>query len=151
MKHISTCQVMWTNKVVATGYLKIHKSSISVLSMAKDWLSGAGSHRLDSWPLLIWRKRRCSRNCDIRALCDNATQLLWTRVTSSWERSLISMASARWSNCSHRKGINECSAGMFPQHVISRGGNVPWPARSPDLSACDYFLWGVSQKQSFHL
>ena len=20
---------------------------------------------------------------------------------------------------------------MFPQHVISRGGNVPWPARSP--------------------
>jgi len=31
---------------------------------------------------------------------------------------------------------------MFPQHVISRGGDVPWPARSPDLSACDYFLWG---------
>ena len=25
----------------------------------------------------------------------------------------------------------------FPQHVISRGGDVPWPARSPDLSACD--------------
>jgi hypothetical protein len=31
---------------------------------------------------------------------------------------------------------------MFPQHVISRGGDVLWPARSPDLSACDYFLWG---------
>jgi hypothetical protein len=31
---------------------------------------------------------------------------------------------------------------MFPQHVIFRGGNVPWPARSPDLSACDFFLWG---------
>jgi hypothetical protein len=31
---------------------------------------------------------------------------------------------------------------MFPQHVISRGGDVPWPARSPDLTACDYFLWG---------
>jgi len=26
---------------------------------------------------------------------------------------------------------------IFPQHVISRGGDVPWPARSPDLSACD--------------
>ena len=25
---------------------------------------------------------------------------------------------------------------MFPQHVISRG-DFPWPARSPDLSACD--------------
>jgi hypothetical protein len=29
---------------------------------------------------------------------------------------------------------------MFPQHVISRGAGVPWPARSPDLSACNYFL-----------
>jgi len=29
---------------------------------------------------------------------------------------------------------------MFPQHVISRGGDVPWPARSSDFSACDYVL-----------
>jgi len=36
---------------------------------------------------------------------------------------------------------------MFPQHVISRGGNVPWPARSPDLSACDYFLWGYLKRR----
>ena len=39
---------------------------------------------------------------------------------------------------------------MFPQHVISLGGDVPWPARSPDLSARDSFV-EVSQKQSFHL
>ena len=31
---------------------------------------------------------------------------------------------------------------MFPQHVISRSGNVPLPARSPDFSACDYILCG---------
>ena len=31
---------------------------------------------------------------------------------------------------------------MFPQHVVSRFGDVPWPPRSPDLSACDFFLWG---------
>jgi hypothetical protein len=31
---------------------------------------------------------------------------------------------------------------LFPQHVISRGGDVSWPACSPDLSTCDYFLWG---------
>ena len=40
--------------------------------------------------------------------------------------------------------------GMFPQNVISRGGDVLWLARSPDLSACDYFLWGYL-KSSFHL
>jgi len=47
MKHISTCQVMGTNKIIASGHLKIHKSSISVLSKAKDWLSGVGSHLLE--------------------------------------------------------------------------------------------------------
>lgn len=31
---------------------------------------------------------------------------------------------------------------IFPGHVISRFGDVPWPPRSPDLSAADYFLWG---------
>ena len=38
---------------------------------------------------------------------------------------------------------------MFPQHVISRGGNVPWPARSPDLCACDYFVWGYRKSRVF--
>ena len=38
---------------------------------------------------------------------------------------------------------------MFPQHVIPRGGNVPWPARLPDLSACDYFLWGYLKSRIF--
>lgn len=30
---------------------------------------------------------------------------------------------------------------IFPGHVISRFGDVPWPPRSPDHSAADYFLW----------
>jgi len=38
---------------------------------------------------------------------------------------------------------------MFPQHVISRGGSVPWPARSPDLSACYSFLWGYLRSRVF--
>ncbi|PNF21427.1 hypothetical protein B7P43_G14101 [Cryptotermes secundus] len=29
---------------------------------------------------------------------------------------------------------------LCPEHVISLLGELPWPARSPDLSACDYFL-----------
>lgn len=31
---------------------------------------------------------------------------------------------------------------MFPGKLISRFGDVPWPPRSPDLSICDFFLWG---------
>jgi hypothetical protein len=31
---------------------------------------------------------------------------------------------------------------MFPARVISRRGNTEWPARSPDLNACDFLHWG---------
>lgn len=30
----------------------------------------------------------------------------------------------------------------FPERLISLRGDVPWPARSPDLAPCDFFLWG---------
>jgi len=31
---------------------------------------------------------------------------------------------------------------MFPGHLISCFGDVPWPPHSPNLSTCDFFLWG---------
>ncbi|CAK1589781.1 unnamed protein product [Parnassius mnemosyne] len=31
---------------------------------------------------------------------------------------------------------------LFPEKIISRNGTIPWPPRSPDLSPCDFFLWG---------
>jgi hypothetical protein len=32
---------------------------------------------------------------------------------------------------------------LFPDRLISqKGGNINWPPRSPDLSSCDFFLWG---------
>ena len=30
----------------------------------------------------------------------------------------------------------------FPDRLISLRGDLQWPARSPDLTPCDYFLWG---------
>jgi len=31
---------------------------------------------------------------------------------------------------------------IFPGHLISRYGDIEWPPRSPDLSVCDFYLWG---------
>jgi hypothetical protein len=28
------------------------------------------------------------------------------------------------------------------EHWIGRGGTIKWPPRSPDLTPCDFFLWG---------
>lgn len=38
---------------------------------------------------------------------------------------------------------------MFPQRLVSRFGDVNWPARSPDLAACDYFLWGFLKSKVY--
>jgi hypothetical protein len=31
---------------------------------------------------------------------------------------------------------------IFPGRLIKLRGDILWPARSPDLAACDFFLWG---------
>ena len=38
---------------------------------------------------------------------------------------------------------------LFPGHVISRFGDLPWPPRSPDQSICDYFLWGYLKSRVY--
>lgn len=38
---------------------------------------------------------------------------------------------------------------MFPARLVSLRGDVGWPARSPDLSICDFFLWGYLKEKVF--
>ncbi|KAI5693638.1 hypothetical protein M8J75_002862 [Diaphorina citri] len=37
----------------------------------------------------------------------------------------------------------------FPGRLISRRGDVSWPPRSPDLSPCDFFLWGYLRERVY--
>lgn len=37
----------------------------------------------------------------------------------------------------------------FPGRHISRNGDIPWPARSPDLTDPDFFLWGYLKCKVF--
>lgn len=38
---------------------------------------------------------------------------------------------------------------LFPGRLISRFGDVPWAARSPDLTSCDCWLWGYLKSKVF--
>ena len=38
----------------------------------------------------------------------------------------------------------------FPERLISIRGDLEWPARSPDLTPCDFFLW-VFLKSRFYV
>ena len=47
-----------------------------------------------------------------------------------------------------RMSMNAVNA-LFPNRVVSRNGDISWPPRSPDLTPCDYFLWGYLKTQVF--
>jgi hypothetical protein len=38
---------------------------------------------------------------------------------------------------------------IFPERLVSLRGDVGWPAQSPDLSICDFFLWGYLKEKVF--
>ncbi|KZC13168.1 hypothetical protein WN55_05871, partial [Dufourea novaeangliae] len=38
---------------------------------------------------------------------------------------------------------------MFPTRWIGCGSNIAWPARSPDLTSLDYFLWGTLKTEVY--
>jgi hypothetical protein len=38
---------------------------------------------------------------------------------------------------------------MFPGHLVSLRGDLQWPARTLDLSICDFFLWGHLKERVF--
>jgi hypothetical protein len=38
---------------------------------------------------------------------------------------------------------------IFPGRLVSLRGVVGWPAQSPDLSICDFFLWGYLKEKVF--
>jgi hypothetical protein len=38
---------------------------------------------------------------------------------------------------------------LFPNCVIFGNGDILWPARSPDLQACNFFLWGYLKSKVF--
>jgi hypothetical protein len=47
--------------------------------------------------------------------------------------------------CKVRAWLND----HFPQRWIGRSGPVEWPARSPDLTPLDFFLWGYVKSKVY--
>lgn len=41
----------------------------------------------------------------------------------------------------YQRAVRDILDSMFPERWIGRGGPVPWPPRSPDLTPLDFFLW----------
>ena len=49
----------------------------------------------------------------------------------------------------HADIVQDLLQEIFPGRVIMCDGDNDWPARSPDLTPCDYFLWGYIKSKIF--
>ncbi|KZC12505.1 hypothetical protein WN55_04312 [Dufourea novaeangliae] len=74
-------------------------------------------------------------------------QFLKTRLWNVLEEMPLNLRNSLWFQhdgapphyaAAVRNWLNE----TFQNRWVGRGGSVNWPARSPDLSSCDFFLWG---------
>ena len=65
---------------------------------------------------------------------------IYDRSTWKW-RMLAEYGFNKMTAHTTRKSM-DCLKEIFGDRVASLRGNVGWSARSPDLSPCDFFLWG---------
>lgn len=49
----------------------------------------------------------------------------------------------------YHRNVGEYLNTTFPQRWIGRRGEIEWPAKSPDLTSLDLFLWGYSKDRVY--
>lgn len=49
----------------------------------------------------------------------------------------------------HANIVREYLTLLFGNNWIGRAGPIQWPARSPDLTPCDFFLWGYMKNKVY--
>ena len=50
----------------------------------------------------------------------------------------------------HRLGlVRDTLQGHFPNRFVGIGHEIEWPPRSPDLTPCDFFLWGYVKSKVY--
>jgi hypothetical protein len=54
-----------------------------------------------------------------------------------------------WATAHTARASMQVSREMFPGRLISLRGDIPWPARSPDLTPWDFFLWGYLKAEVY--
>jgi hypothetical protein len=95
---------------------------------------------------LQMRRKGC--NCDWKMLCSQLENFLGPELA----RHPVTEDTFFQQNGATSHTVRNCVAAvrnLFPNHVISRYGDITWSARSPDLLACDFFLWGYLKSQVF--
>ena len=131
----SISEAVSTNRTCATGLLKIHVNFTKPLSIVSVLPFGAQFRRSGSLVFIFLRKKSALSR--------------WMKLdTGRWSKNFSFHIWKKWTSgmCGFNKTEPRASMELlrehFPGRLISLRDGLRWPARSPDLAPCDFFLWG---------
>ena len=86
---------------------------------------------------VLFRGKRCDSNCDLGSILWHATELSVAQIGWIWRGCVVSTGQG---HSPHFPLFTLNFERNVPQSSLR--GDISWPARSPDLTPCDFFLWG---------
>lgn len=142
MKLIFISMVQPPNRIVATGLLRIPEKSTKNHCTAQKLQFGARWKRIASLVLYSFEQNGVT----VTVTAERYIEMLNTFFVPELWRRWIAIWSVWFQQDGATSHTSRASVSvlrpLFPNRLVSRFGDVAWPPRSPDLSMCDYFLWG---------
>ena len=133
---------MWTNKTVENGETQILSKSMKNLDTARRRQCGVLSQDRH---LFIWEWSEGNCDCEWWSVPRNTTREFF--IPESRRRnpdfSDIFFQQNGTSNATRQLLLE-----TFPNHVVSRFGDIAWPSRSPDLTSPDVFFFKCGDLKS---
>jgi hypothetical protein len=141
MRLTSICLVMWLYRIVATGLQTTHTNFTNVLCIVQKWQvwCTVSSHAIIG-PYFFENAKggtvtMNAERCRVMPATFLRDELHPRQQHLSWFQQDGATA--------HTAQISmQVLRTMFPGRLISRFGNITWPAWSPDFGVPCYFLWG---------
>jgi hypothetical protein len=143
MMHTCTYLAVSTNRTFTAGQSKTHSSSINSLFTLHVWLFGVEWQTLKSQALTSLKTKMAVQ---LRSHMLNMLKCYGTSPHQNWVvaelssrphgSSKIVQLPLQWDH------LWRLFRKYFRSMIFSLHRELPWPACSPDFSACNYFLWG---------
>jgi hypothetical protein len=139
MRHIFSCMAQLISRAFDTGQVQILTNFTNAPLMTQIYLLVCCLVQRSHWTLLLWGWRWTSHHSHITTLHRDDP---WISSPKSSTKPYL-MVSTRW--CMAHTAVISMAVlrCLFPQWVISRFGDVPWPPRLSDQTAADFFLWVI--------
>ena len=92
--------------------------------------------------LLFWKWERAGSDGELRPVPGYASRIFNSSSWRKWDWRWQHLVSTGRGYSSHGKDFYKLSKNDFPSTLNIPKWYVPYPPRSPDLTPCDFFLWG---------